>query len=252
MAKLKTYICYDYDNDSHYKDSLSKWKYDAEIDFSFYEMTRNVSVESDDAEEIKRIILERIGEATYFLCLIGRQTYTNDWVAWEIEKAVELGKRLVIVQILPEYSPPDAILNVGASWATFTLDSIHNAMGMTKNRHGCLTIWLFLLAIANAAVFFLFLIFGRVAMERQFPDAAGWEHPVLTILCLFNVVFAIAIAKWKKWGFWGLCLSSIIATLINFSLGVEINSLIGGLVGVILLFGLLHIGGKNKGWLQLE
>ncbi len=49
-------------------------------------------------------------------------------------------------------------------------------------------------------------LIGGVMMGQEFPNAAGWELPVLTVLCLFNVVCVIAIVKWKKWGFWGFCL----------------------------------------------
>ena len=129
MAKIQVFISYDYDNDKHYKNLLLAWDANSEFDFSFYDQSVDVSVDSDDASAIRRVISAKINSATYFLCLIGKQTHESRWIDWEIKKAVELKKRLVAVKIDNSYTSPEAMLNVGASWAkSFTLDSIKNAL----------------------------------------------------------------------------------------------------------------------------
>jgi hypothetical protein len=75
---------------------------------------------------------------------------------------------------------------------------------------------------------------------------------VLIILSLFNLVCAIQLLRWKKWGFWGYCVSTVVAVAISLSLGLGISSLIGGILGIAILFGVLHIGRENKGWPQLD
>jgi hypothetical protein len=62
---------------------------------------------------------------------------------------------------------------------------------------------------------------------------------------------------WKKWGFWGYCATSVSALAINlvyFSSGTltMIINITGGLLAVLILFGVLHIGRENKGWPQLK
>ena len=129
MAKKKIFISYDYDNDKHYKNLLVAWDANSEFDLSFYDASVDVSVDSNDAAAIKRTISARINNATYFLCIIGKQTNKSGWVKWEIEKAVELTKKLVAVKIDSGNTSPDAIQGVGASWAmSFTFDSIKNAI----------------------------------------------------------------------------------------------------------------------------
>jgi hypothetical protein len=56
----------------------------------------------------------------------------------------------------------------------------------------------------------------------------------------------------KKWGFWGFIASSIVALFVNLSIGMGIGQSLLGLVGIALLYGVLHIGKENKGWPQLE
>ena len=68
----------------------------------------------------------------------------------------------------------------------------------------------------------------------------------------FNLVCAIALFQWKKWGFWGACGSSIVAIVVNLSIGLNPAAVVLGLLGVLLLYGVLHIGKENKGWPQLE
>lgn len=91
----------------------------------------------------------------------------------------------------------------------------------------------------------------RVASQVLGP-MSGWFIAVVIVLSLFNVVCAIALFRWKKWGFWGICASAIIEVIVNISIGEAVGVTILSLVGPLILFGLLHVGEKDKGWPQLE
>jgi hypothetical protein len=129
MAKPKIFISYDYDNDKLYKNLLVAWDKNSELDFSFYDESVDVSVDSTDAAAIKRVISARIGGATHFLCLVGKKTHNSGWVGWEIEKAKELKKKLVAVKIDRENTSPSGLIGAGVSWAmSFTFDAIKKAV----------------------------------------------------------------------------------------------------------------------------
>jgi hypothetical protein len=120
-----------------------------------------------------------------------------------------------------------------------------------KQRHGCLTAWLILMIIANSLTALMYL-FGSQAVRQQFPNAPHWAFPVLTILGLVNLACAIALFRWKKWGFFGFVGTSLVAFAINMIVGVSIIQALFGLLGFAILFGVLHLGKENKGWPQLE
>jgi hypothetical protein len=124
-------------------------------------------------------------------------------------------------------------------------------MADVKSRHGCLTAWLVLMIIANSATALMYLL-GSGAIRQTLPNMPGWAFPVLIVMSLFNLVCAIALFQWKKWGFWGFCASSIVALVVNLSVGLGIVSALSGLLGLLLLYGVLHIGKENKGWPQLD
>lgn len=129
MAKKKIYISYEYDNDKHFKNLLSAWDAHSGINFGFSDQSTDIDIKSTDAVAIKRVISRRIKSAPYFLCIIGRKTHKSDWVKWEIEKAIELKKKIIAVKINPSHTSPDEILNVGTSWAkTFTFNAIKKAI----------------------------------------------------------------------------------------------------------------------------
>ena len=129
MATKKVFVSYDYDNDKNYKNMLLAWDKNSDFDFNMSDQSADVSINSTDAAAIKRAISAKINNATYFLCLIGKKTYKSDWVKWEIEKALELEKRIVAVKISSDCTSPDEILGVGASWAlSFTFDAIKKAI----------------------------------------------------------------------------------------------------------------------------
>ena len=129
MAKKKIFISYDYDNDKQYKNMLLAWDKNADFDFSFNDQSADVSIESTNAAVIKRAISAKINASTYFLCLVGKKTSKSSWVAWEIDKAKELKKRLVGVKIDATNTTPSGLLGAGASWAmSFTFDAIKKAI----------------------------------------------------------------------------------------------------------------------------
>ena len=129
MAKKKIFISYDYDNDKHYKNLLKAWDANGTFDFSFHDHSADVSINSTNAAAIKRAISAKINAATYFLCIVGEKTYKSKWVKWEIDKAVELNRKIVAVKTKSTNTTPSELLNIGASWAmSFSEDAIKNAI----------------------------------------------------------------------------------------------------------------------------
>lgn len=127
--KKKVFISYDYDNDKHYKNLLLAWDSNKLFDFSIHDHSADVSINSTDATAIKRVISRYINDATYFLVIVGKKTHKSSWVKWEIEKALELNKKIVAVKTDRENISPDALMGIGASWAmSFTYVSITKAI----------------------------------------------------------------------------------------------------------------------------
>ncbi|MFC4263850.1 TIR domain-containing protein [Ferruginibacter yonginensis] len=127
--KKKIFVSYDYTNDKHYKNLLLAWDANRLFDFSIHDHSADVGINSSNAGAIKSVLSRYINEATYFLVIIGPKTHKSQWVKWEIEKAVELGKRIVAVKTDRENTSPSELYGVGASWAmSFTYQSIVDAI----------------------------------------------------------------------------------------------------------------------------
>jgi hypothetical protein len=105
--------------------------------------------------------------------------------------------------------------------------------------------------IANSATALIYL-FGAAAIKRSAPNMPDWAFPVLIVLVLFNLACAVALLRWKKWGFWCLVGSAVVTLGVNLTIGLGLSSAIVGFLGAILLYGVLHIGKENKGWPQLD
>jgi hypothetical protein len=120
-----------------------------------------------------------------------------------------------------------------------------------KQRLGCLTAWLVLMILANAfALVSVPLRFGSI--KQLIPDAPDWMIWPTFFLPVLNIVFAIALLNWKKWGFFGVLGTSLVAFALNIYLGIGIPYAVAGFAGVAILFALLRIGGEQSGWSQLE
>lgn len=129
MAKKRVFISYQYENDRHYKNLLLAWDRNKQFDFYISDYSADVSINSKDAGPIKSVLSRYINEATIFLVIIGEKTHKSAWVKWEIEKAVDLKKKIVAVKIDRENKSPDELLGIGAEWAmSFTMDAITSAI----------------------------------------------------------------------------------------------------------------------------
>jgi hypothetical protein len=129
VPRQNVFVSYDYDNDRHYKNMLLAWDKHTEFDFSFCDVSVDVSVNSTDAAAIGRVRSARIGSCTRLLFIVGQHTHRSTWVDWEIRKAVELHKPLVGVKIDRNFSTPSPLLGAGAKWAmSFTFESIKAAI----------------------------------------------------------------------------------------------------------------------------
>ena len=129
MAKRKVFISFDYDNDRHYKNLLVAWDKNKSFDFGFYDGSVTVPVNSEKAGPVRRVISGRIAACPRFLCIVGKRTYKSDWVAWEIDKAIELRRALIAVKTDRSNTSPGNLLNAGATWAlSFTFDAVKKAL----------------------------------------------------------------------------------------------------------------------------
>jgi hypothetical protein len=119
-------------------------------------------------------------------------------------------------------------------------------------RHGCLTAWLILIIIVSTilAIVCLFQSFMAVQHHARVP---GWFIPLMLIAFLLNVaaiVCAVALFRWRKWGFYGYLAVKAIDIVLGMLFGNP--SALFGIIGVVILLGLLHMGGSNKAWHNLE
>ena len=125
-------------------------------------------------------------------------------------------------------------------------------MTIQRGRHGCLTAWLIFMLVGNSLGALGYILAGEAIREALPATSAGWVIPVLAVLSIANIVFAIALFQWQKWGFWGVVATSVAAFIINLSIGIGVGQSALGLIGIALLYGVLNIGDSNKGWPQLK
>jgi hypothetical protein len=133
------------------------------------------------------------------------------------------------------------------------MENLNESANLPKQRHGCVTVWLILMIVANSFTAILYL-FGGDLVAQNFPGGISSSMLILlAIMGIANVIFSIQLFKWKKIGFWGFVLTSIGALIINLNVGVGIGQSLLGLVGLAILYGVLQIGNNGvPAWKHLE
>jgi len=126
-----------------------------------------------------------------------------------------------------------------------------------KSRHGCVSASLIFMIIIYALGAMLYFFFYENMMEMM-PEESLEQMPdtnpmILGVMSILNLVFAVLLLQWKKIGFWGFVATSIISLGLNISSGLGITSIIGGLVGILILYGILQIPKDEVStWKHLE
>ncbi|MBE7661529.1 hypothetical protein G1K77_13370 [Tenacibaculum finnmarkense] len=138
MAKKKVIICFDYENDRHYRNLLNAWDANSDFEFSFNDITPN-EIQSWNIPTVKGELTKKINQATYTLVLIGKEAnkkhkdsveigYKN-WQNFEISRSKTNRNKLVAIKLEYTNDSPDEIYGSGASWAySFTKDAIIKAL----------------------------------------------------------------------------------------------------------------------------
>jgi len=129
MTKNRVFICYDNEHDQASKNQLLGWNANKDLDFSSYDQSFDIAVDSPEAGATKKDLAARIGDASCFLCIVGKESYRSGWMAWEVQKAFELKKKLVAVKTDSINNSPSALQRAGASWSTgFNINSIRKVI----------------------------------------------------------------------------------------------------------------------------
>lgn len=121
------------------------------------------------------------------------------------------------------------------------MENANENADIVKQRHEFVSAWLVLMIIVNALCALMYLCVNSFVRDCFPENTSTLTVVLLGAFSIANVVFAVMLLKWKKFGFWGFTGTSILATVINLNLGFGVGQSSGGLVGVALLYGILQI-----------
>ena len=122
---------------------------------------------------------------------------------------------------------------------------------MEKDRHGCLAVYLvfvMIVGVLGAATYF----FAGDFVAKSNPEIPAGLRPLFGIVNVLITVAAFALWKWKKWGFWLFIAIGVLGATFNAYLTRSFITSLMALIGMWIMFGILHIGKERQGWKQLE
>ena len=132
------------------------------------------------------------------------------------------------------------------------MESLNENVNTSKQRHGCVTAWLVVMIIIHSLAAIIYLFASEFIMNNL-PNVSKTMIVLLGVFSVANVIFAVMLFQWKKIGFWGFIGTSIVALIINLSVNISIGQVLGGLVGIAILYGILQIKKNNvTTWDNLE
>jgi len=142
MAKKKTFVSFDFENDKNYKYLLEAWDANPDFDFVFADKTPD-EIDTNNIGRIKAALTVRINSATHTLVIIGKEANkthrhskligSKNWINFEVHQSKLNKNKIVAIKIDKSYESPDELTGAGASWAmSFTQDAIIKALNEAK------------------------------------------------------------------------------------------------------------------------
>src|SRR5689334_10756567 len=104
------------------------------------------------------------------------------------------------------------------------------ALMQSRERGGCLTAWLMVAMLSNMLIA-IYDVFSSSVFQQLYPTISPVIFLLLPALGLVNIISAIALWTWHKWGFYLYVASSLITFVINISMGLAILQSLIGLLG---------------------
>jgi MTH538 TIR-like domain (DUF1863). len=137
LAQKRVFISFDWHNDRNYRYLLSALNANSGNDIDFVDSTPG-EIDTKDVGRVKAVLTTKIREATHTLILIGehanaahedqKKIGTRNWQWWEIEQSIAEKNKLIGVKIESSNESPTPLLSTGAKWASYTVDSILQAL----------------------------------------------------------------------------------------------------------------------------
>lgn len=129
----------------------------------------------------------------------------------------------------------------------------YNETELVKERHGCVTSWLVFMIVANSLIGLIYLLVPESISKEMEVKIPIYILTILGLIAIANVVFSLALFKWKLWGFYGFIVSSLASFIINLLIGTEVVQSVMGLIGIAFLYGVLQIKKDNiSAWNFME
>ena len=104
-------------------------QYNDSVALDFADASIKTPINSANSSYIKQVIAEKIRACSIVVCLIGNGTAWRDWVDWELNKGLELGKGLCGVRLKGSYGrAPELLKEIGAPVARWDMNEITAAI----------------------------------------------------------------------------------------------------------------------------
>ena len=135
---------------------------------------------------------------------------------------------------------------------TDLVSEVPPSLPKAKTRHGCLSLYLAGLLIVNPIEI---IRRARLIPHLGAPSTnmTSWTLALLITLLVLNIVFAVALLEWKRWGAFGLVANALAFFVLNVIRGG--SPIFAGVVALIVLLVLyvaLNVGKDRRAWPQLE
>lgn len=121
---------------------------------------------------------------------------------------------------------------------------------LERKRGSIFTIWLILIALANAWGAYRYYVIIEDFVSHSDPRFTGtlqWGLPLLGILALLNIVAVALLFAWKRLGLYIILATNAIALVVSLMLGVSLSTIAPGLVGLAIL---IYFYQQRAHWFQ--
>jgi hypothetical protein len=105
------------------------WAKNNNLKLNIEDVSTDTKIKSDDEVYLRKRMREQISKADDFIVFVGEDTHKRRWIAWEIEQAKTLKKRIIAVKEKKTFKSPKPLFGSGVIWVYgFSEEGLRSAL----------------------------------------------------------------------------------------------------------------------------
>ena len=127
MAQYNIFISHAWKYDEHYN-KIVQWLNEAKLDWKNYSVPNHDPADANNKTKLKEVLTSQIRPASCVIILAGMYAAYSDWIEYEVNESVRMGKKIIGVEPWGQEKIPKIVSDNATVMVGWNSSSVVNAV----------------------------------------------------------------------------------------------------------------------------